>query len=129
ETNSEIILQASYGNNLENGRYGMRTNAAFTADYRNSAWNIPSWTWSYGLLKGQGFLPSDWGYDVFTDKLNDSRFEKSFQLEYESAAFDNASQSDGPGLAYTDAKNRSEEHTSELQSRENLVCGLLLEKN
>ncbi|WP_312398467.1 RagB/SusD family nutrient uptake outer membrane protein [Sphingobacterium sp.] len=107
ETNSEIILQASYGNNLENGRYGMRTNAAFTADYRNSDWNIPSWTWSYGLLKGQGFLPSDWGYDVFTDKLNDSRFEKSFQLEYESASFDNASQSDGPGLAYTDAKNAS----------------------
>lgn len=107
ETNSEIILQASYGNNLENGRYGMRTNAAFTADYRNSAWNIPSWTWSYGLLKGQGFLPSDWGYDVFTDKINDSRFEKSFQLEYQSASFDNASQSDGPGLAYTDAKNAS----------------------
>src|SRR5690606_39422669 len=26
-------------------------------------------------------------------------------------------------------KNRSEEHTSELQSRENLVCRLLLEKN
>src|SRR5690606_40825678 len=27
------------------------------------------------------------------------------------------------------AKGRSEEHTSELQSRENLVCRLLLEKN
>src|SRR5690606_39817441 len=27
-----------------------------------------------------------------------------------------------------DAENRSEEHTSELQSRENLVCRLLLEK-
>src|SRR5690606_39640165 len=27
-----------------------------------------------------------------------------------------------------DAKSRSEEHTSELQSRENLVCRLLLEK-
>ncbi len=107
EANSEIILQASYGNNLDNGRYGMRTNAAFTADYRNAAWNISSWTWSYGLLKGQGFLPSDWGYDVFTDKLNDSRFEKSFQLEYQSASFDNASQTDGPGLAYTDAKNAS----------------------
>src|SRR5690606_41962041 len=30
-----------------------------------------------------------------------------------------------PGLPYRD---RSEEHTSELQSRENLVCRLLLEK-
>src|SRR5690606_40816261 len=28
----------------------------------------------------------------------------------------------------TDGKRRSEEHTSELQSRENLVCRLLLEK-
>lgn len=107
ESNPEIILQASYGANLDNGRYGMRTNAAFTADYRNAAWNIPSWTWKYGLLKGQGFLPTDWGYDVFTDKLNDSRFEKSFQIEYESASFDNASQSDGPGLGYTNVKNTS----------------------
>src|SRR5690606_40404397 len=30
--------------------------------------------------------------------------------------------------ANTDYKRRSEEHTSELQSRENLVCRLLLEK-
>src|SRR5690606_42053132 len=29
---------------------------------------------------------------------------------------------------HADAKARSEEHTSELQSRENLVCRLLLEK-
>src|SRR5690606_40289600 len=33
---------------------------------------------------------------------------------------------DGPGVLYGPA--RSEEHTSELQSRENLVCRLLLEK-
>lgn len=107
ESNKEIILQASYGLNLDNGRYGMRTNAAFTIDYRNAAWNIPAWTWKYGLLRGQGFLPTDWGYDVFTDKINDSRFEKSFQLEYESASFDNATQSDGPGLSYTNSKNAS----------------------
>ncbi|WP_206365289.1 RagB/SusD family nutrient uptake outer membrane protein [Sphingobacterium corticibacterium] len=107
ESHPEIILQASYGNNLDNGRYGMRTNAAFTANYRNAAWNIPGWTWGYGLLKGQGFLATDWGYDVFTDKINDSRFEKSFQIEYQSASFDNGSQSDGPGLAYTDSDNKS----------------------
>src|SRR5215475_11272057 len=34
----------------------------------------------------------------------------------------------GPGLALSSAGQRSEEHTSELQSRENLVCRLLLEK-
>src|SRR5690606_42049273 len=33
-----------------------------------------------------------------------------------------------PGLEATEAEIRSEEHTSELQSRENLVCRLLLEK-
>src|SRR5690606_39556543 len=31
-------------------------------------------------------------------------------------------------FGYTDCVGRSEEHTSELQSRENLVCRLLLEK-
>jgi hypothetical protein len=107
EGNPEIILRASYGNNLDNGRYGMRTTAAFTCDYTNAAWNIPSKTWAYGLRKGTGFLPTDWGYDVFTDKINDSRFEKSFQIEYVSASFDNASLQDGPGLAYTDANNKS----------------------
>jgi hypothetical protein len=89
ESNAEIILQASYGNKLDNGRYGMRTTAAFTCDYTNAAWNLPSKTWAYGLRKGTGFLPTDWGYDVFTDKVNDSRFEKSFQIEYESASFNN----------------------------------------
>src|SRR5690606_41749672 len=33
-----------------------------------------------------------------------------------------------PGSAHSHAARRSEEHTSELQSRENLVCRLLLEK-
>jgi len=113
ESNKEIILQASYGNNLDNGRYGMRTTAAFTCDYTNAAWNIPSKTWAYGLRKGTGFLPTDWGYDVFTDRINDSRFEKSFQIEYQSASFDNASLQDGPGLAYTDANNKSLAWTAE----------------
>src|SRR5690606_39995527 len=34
----------------------------------------------------------------------------------------------GSEASYEDIKYRSEEHTSELQSRENLVCRLLLEK-
>src|SRR5690606_40988986 len=36
--------------------------------------------------------------------------------------------SGGLGSAFGQGKDRSEEHTSELQSRENLVCRLLLEK-
>src|SRR5690606_42024761 len=38
------------------------------------------------------------------------------------------SQQLGPLAERTDEYDRSEEHTSELQSRENLVCRLLLEK-
>src|SRR3712207_7147480 len=34
----------------------------------------------------------------------------------------------GPATFYTSANGRSEEHTSELQSRQYLVCRLLLEK-
>src|SRR5690606_42059954 len=34
----------------------------------------------------------------------------------------------GSGVMASGCANRSEEHTSELQSRENLVCRLLLEK-
>src|SRR5207302_4027512 len=35
---------------------------------------------------------------------------------------------EGAGAADVSANSRSEEHTSELQSRENLVCRVLLEK-
>src|SRR5690606_40100077 len=35
---------------------------------------------------------------------------------------------DAPKCGVTTTRGRSEEHTSELQSRENLVCRLLLEK-
>src|SRR5688572_32740824 len=46
------------------------------------------------------------------------------------AAGDPAVQRDPPGVAahHLDHDDRSEEHTSELQSQSNLVCRLLLEK-
>lgn len=110
ENNAEIILPASYiaSSKMEdNGRYGMRTDAAFTITYYDAAWNIPTLTWSYGVQKGELYLPSDWGYDVFTDKINDSRFEKSFQIEYKSASFDSKSGNEGEGLPYNDPTNKS----------------------
>jgi len=110
EENPEIILPASYiatSRMEDNGRYGMRTDAAYTIQYYDAAWNIPARTWAYGVSKGELYLPSDWGYDVFTDKINDSRFEKSFQIEYQSASFDNSSQTDGDGLVYNDPQNKS----------------------
>src|SRR5207302_7428846 len=47
-------------------------------------------------------------------------------LSFPQAAIDNVSKIDG--VTSATAGLRSEEHTSELQSRENLVCRLLLEK-
>jgi hypothetical protein len=110
ENEPEIILPASYiaTTNMENnGRYGMRTDAAFTIRYYDAAWNIPTLTWSYGVQKGELYLPSDWAYDVFTDKINDSRFEKSFQIEYKSASFDSKANTEGEGLPYNDPNNKS----------------------
>jgi hypothetical protein len=110
EENPEVILPASYVSSSkmeDNGRYGMRTDAAFTIVYYDAIWNIPTLTWAYGVQKGELYLPSDWGYDVFTDKINDSRFEKSFQIEYKSASFDSKTQTDGDGLPYDNAGNKS----------------------
>src|SRR3712207_8199433 len=46
------------------------------------------------------------------------------------ASIDQVLQGTAPGVQVTTASNeRSEEHTSELQSRHYLVCRLLLEKN
>src|SRR5690606_41994299 len=53
----------------------------------------------------------------------------SARLAHDLQARDRASQRDlGPGEVDVRRPPRSEEHTSELQSRENLVCRLLLEK-
>ena len=48
---------------------------------------------------------NDWGYDVFTDKMSDSRFEKSFLIEYKAllAEGDN----DVEYYAYDDPQNTS----------------------
>src|SRR5690606_40874876 len=43
-------------------------------------------------------------------------------------AYIDSSLENRPGIIKESTKYRSEEHTSELQSRENLVCRLLLEK-
>ena len=85
QDSKEIILQASYGNGTDNGRFGMRMQGYFTASYVNALWGIPSNTWYYGSTN-TGFKPNDWAYDVFTNKIADSRFEKSFRIEYEATA-------------------------------------------
>src|SRR5690606_41643079 len=63
-------------------------------------------------IKGQ-FLPGQWA------------LEGAGHGAAQGGALANA---DGAALAVRECGQRSEEHTSELQSRENLVCRLLLEK-
>src|SRR5690606_41762586 len=56
----------------------------------------------------------------------------SYQRTLRSTARTSSPRRSAPARSYADVKQvraeRSEEHTSELQSRENLVCRLLLEK-
>src|SRR5690606_40758808 len=57
--------------------------------------------------------------------------EDAGQQEDDHGGHEQNEQHRGPGAAHLDPfqqHDRSEEHTSELQSRENLVCRLLLEK-
>src|SRR5690606_40977771 len=51
----------------------------------------------------------------------------SFCFDTETTSLD-ALSAELVGISFAYEKGRSEEHTSELQSRENLVCRLLLEK-
>ena len=111
ESNREFILQACFGtinNNNWNTRYNMRFHGYFTTDYVNTSWGIPAQTWIYGS-RNTGFKPTDWGYDVFTNKIADSRFEKSFRVEYEAALANSSSKEDNqPYLAYNNSGNGSQ---------------------
>src|SRR5690606_41142318 len=61
------------------------------------------------------------------DQDDDDGSDRS-QAEEAEAIRDRRSAGENGAEAERDSEDRSEEHTSELQSRENLVCRLLLEK-
>lgn len=63
-------LHARFGNRSVNYHIGNYTDA--TGVTRAMAYGRPFGT----------FKPTDFGYDVFADKINDSRFYKTFQYEY-----------------------------------------------
>src|SRR2546430_10301984 len=75
----------------------------------------------------------------FSSRRRHTRFDCDWSSDVCSSDLRNHAQTDTPprihALAHRDnfpdhfmAENRSEEHTSELQSQSNLVCRLLLEK-
>src|SRR5690606_41264418 len=62
--------------------------------------------------------------DIYASSFKSNKWSKARSINYPNS-YGNESVA---GISEDRIINRSEEHTSELQSRENLVCRLLLEK-
>lgn len=85
EWSKENLMVALFANGGDNYRYGNRAVSFFAGDYVNSKWGIPDYTWENPSAANTGFRTNDWGFDVFTDKINDARFQKSFNIEFTTA--------------------------------------------
>jgi len=78
---SEIIWAAQFDINITlDGRFGGN---------RSCNYHIGDYTASSGVTRAMAygrpfatFKPTDWAYDNFRDKVNDSRYYKTFQYEY-----------------------------------------------
>lgn len=84
ETNphKEVLWSAQFDINvaLLNGRFGGNRSVNYhIGDYTNQTGVTR--VMAYGRPFGT-FKPTDWGYDNFRDKVNDSRYYKTFQYEY-----------------------------------------------
>lgn len=76
----EVLWAAQFDvNTTLNGRFGNRSVNYHTGNYTDATGVIRSM--AYGRPFGT-FKATDFGYDVFTDKVNDSRYYKTFQYEY-----------------------------------------------
>ena len=82
---AEVLWSAQFDLNLTlDGRFGGNRSCNYhTGDYTNLT----------GVVRAQAYgrpvatyKPTDWAYDIFKDKLNDSRYYKTFQYEYISNA-------------------------------------------
>ncbi len=108
EESKEIILAGVFGNGTDNYRYGQRACCLFAQTYVNQKWGIPDYTWQNPTKENTSYRNNDWGFDVFTDKLNDARFQKSFHLEFTTAlngGTKSTKAEDIPYYAYNDAHN------------------------
>jgi starch-binding outer membrane protein, SusD/RagB family len=109
ESSKELILQACYGSGTaDNYRYGVRILCLFVGNYVNSMYGIPSYTWENETKPNFYFHNSDWGYDVFTNKQADTRYQKSFHLEYTTSLMGGTTSSPGADedyYAYNNASN------------------------
>ena len=108
EESKEIILAGVFGNGTDNYRYGQRACCLFAQTYVNQKWGIPDYTWQNPTKENTSYRNYDWGVDVFTDKLNDARFQKSFHLEFTTAlngGTKSTKAEDIPYYAYNDEHN------------------------
>lgn len=79
--NSEVIWAAQFDVNISlNGRFGGN---------RSCNYHVNNYTANTGVTRAMAygrpfatFKPTDWAYDNFHDKVNDSRYYKTFQYEY-----------------------------------------------
>jgi starch-binding outer membrane protein, SusD/RagB family len=119
ESSKEIILPCLYGTGTDNYRYGARTLIMFVNNYTSNMWGIPNYSWENGTAPNFYFRNNDWGYDVYTDKINDSRFQGSFKLEYKTALMGGTTSSPAADLnyyAYNNSSNTTYQWTSDQAS-------------
>ena len=91
DNEKEILLSAQYEpTQTYNGRYGDASAISLTHVYNSNHTNQNA-----GILRdieyGRPFatlMPSDWAYDMYTDRANDSRYYKSFLTDYTVTATD-----------------------------------------
>ncbi|TXK22483.1 RagB/SusD family nutrient uptake outer membrane protein [Pontibacter qinzhouensis] len=77
---SEVLWSAQFDENTSlNGRFQNRSVNYHIGDYTFQSGVTRAM--AYGRPFGT-FRPTDWGYDNFRDKVNDSRYYKTFQYEY-----------------------------------------------
>jgi starch-binding outer membrane protein, SusD/RagB family len=101
---TEIILAAQYEPTQQyNGRYGDASAVSLTHVY-----NSNHTTANAGILRDINYgrpyatlMPSDWAYDQFSDKANDSRYYKSFLTNYKVTATDGSGKPWDIYTAYT----------------------------
>lgn len=77
----EVLWAAQFDVNTSlNGRFGGNRSCNYhTGDYTNQTGVTRAM--AYGRPFGR-YKPTDWGYDNFHDKVNDSRYYKTFAYEY-----------------------------------------------
>jgi len=79
-SHKEVIWAAQFDvNTILNGRFQNRSVNYHIGDYTNQTGVARSM--AYGRPFGT-YKPTDWAYDNFRDKVNDSRYYKTFQYEY-----------------------------------------------